>query len=92
LDFCPETVTGKFVCFKNHWEEPISYSLIKKYNIDKKSLYMDFQIEEFGDYEYQKEFLTETPEKYRDLEPIGFNEDILEEFDWLFNAIDMGLM
>jgi hypothetical protein len=46
----------------------------------------------YGSYEYQKEFLTEFPEKYKDLEFVGYNDKIKEEFDWLFNAVDMGLM
>jgi len=67
------------------------------YNIiDSKeySVYTKEQFEKFRSYEYQKEFLTNTPEKYRDLKYgyIGFNSKIKEEFDWLFNAIDMGLM
>jgi len=55
-------------------------------------LYNDLQKEKFGSYKFQKEYLTNNPEKYKDLEPIGYLEKIKEEFDWLFNAIDMGLM
>jgi len=60
-------------------------------NIDK--LISDAnEIKEKCSYEYQKEFLTENPEKYKDLEYFGYAPGIKEEFDWLFNAIDMKLM
>jgi hypothetical protein len=92
LEFCPETVYGYFWCNNNPWTNVISYELIKKFNIRIWDLYTHEQKEKFGSYEYQKEYLTNTPEKYKDLEPIGFNNQIKEEFDWLFNAIDMKLM
>ena len=80
----------------NDWSSPIPYNLIEKYNLLdllKDKLYTEEQKEYFGSYEYQKEYLTNTPEKYKDLDiPIGYNEQIKEEFDWLFNAIDMGLL
>ena len=46
----------------------------------------------YGSYEFQKDYLTKTPEKYIDLEFIGYNDEIKKEFDWLFNAVDMGIM
>jgi len=92
LEFCPEYVNGLFNCSYNNWTNPISYELIKKHNISFINLYNKEQLEKFGTYEYQKEFLTNTPEKYKDLIHIGFNKKIKDEFDWLFNAIDMGLM
>jgi hypothetical protein len=92
LEYCPETVGGYFWCDNNPWTNVIPYDLIKKFNIRIWDLYTHEQKEKFGSYEYQKIFLTNTPEKYKDLEPIGYNKQILEEFDWLFNAADMGLM
>jgi Leucine-rich repeat (LRR) protein len=92
LEYCPETVGGYFWCKKNPWTNVIPYDLIQKFNIRIWDLYTHEQKEKFGSYEYQKEYLTESPEKYKDLEYIGFNKQIKEEFDWLFNAIDMGLM
>jgi hypothetical protein len=92
LDFLPEYIGGSSDFDHNNWNNPIPYELIKKYNILIKDLYTIEQKQKFGSYKYQKEFLTNTPEKYKDLEPIGYNEKIKEEFDWLFNAIDMGLM
>jgi len=92
LEFCPEYVGGYFYCSYNSWTNVIPYDLIQKFNIRLFDLYTDEQKEKFGSYEYQKEYLTNTPEKYKDLEPIGFNKQIKDEFDWLFNAIDMELM
>jgi hypothetical protein len=92
LEYCPEYVGGDFWCENNSWTNVIPYELIKKFNIRIWDLYTHEQKEKFGSYEYQKEYLTESPEKYKDLEYIGFNKQIKEEFDWLFNAIDMELM
>ena len=92
LEHCPEYVGGSFYCNDNNWSNPIPYELIKKFNIKTDKLYNSDQIVKFYSYEYQKEYLTNSPEKYKDLEPIGFNNQIKEEFDWLFNAIDMKLM
>jgi hypothetical protein len=91
LDFCPE-ISGFSKYLNNPWTNVIPYDLIKKFNIQISDLYTKEQKEKFGSYEYQKEYLTNSPEKYKDLEPIGFNDKIKDEFDWLFNAIDMGLM
>jgi Leucine-rich repeat (LRR) protein len=91
LPFLPDSLIEVQVG-KNNWNNPISYDLIQKFNIQISDLYTKEQKEKFGSYKYQKEFLTNTPEKYKDLEPIGFNDQIKEEFDWLFNAIDMELM
>ena len=92
LDFLPKNFNGNIYCSGNNWTKPIPFEFVEKYNILKNTLYNNKQLIKFGKYEYQKEFLTETPEKYKDLEPIGYNERIKEEFDWLFNAADMGLM
>ena len=45
----------------------------------------------FMDYNYQKKFLTEQPENFKDLEQYGILPEIREEFDYLFNADNMGL-
>jgi len=91
LEFCPKSVSGiRFNCSNNPWSNPLQYNLIKKFNIT--DAYTDEQINFFGSYEYQKEFLNNSPEKYKDLIPIGFSKEIKEEFDWLFNAADMGLL
>jgi len=92
LKFCPETIGGDFICLNNPWEKPIPYNIIEKFNIDIITLYNYEQRQKFGSFEFQKEYLTNNPEKCRDLTPFGFPNEIKEEFDWLFNAIDMGLM
>jgi hypothetical protein len=92
LDFIPNDFDGMIKCSYNDWIKPIPYTVIKKYKIELTDLYTKEQKEKFGSYEYQKEYLTNSPEKYKDLEPIGYDHQIREEFDWLFNAIDMGLM
>jgi len=93
LDYIPKDFNGKInCCSPNDWTNPIPYILIEKYDIRTTDLYTTEQVEKFGSYEYQKEYLTNTPEKYKDLEPIGYHKKIKKEFDWLFNAIDMGLM
>jgi len=93
LPFLPDSLLELHVG-KNNWNKPIPYDLIKKYNLtgQRVKLYTKKQDEKFGSYEYQKKFLTTNPEKYKDLEYFGFPEEIKEEFDWLFNAIDMELM
>ena len=92
LEFCPEYVGGDFHTYSNPWTNPIPYNIIVKLNTKKSYLYTDEQTLKFGSYEYQKEFLANTPEKYKDLEILGYNVKIKDEFDWLFNAADMGLM
>jgi len=93
LEFLPKHIKGYISVRNNDWKNPIPYEIINTYVfIDKNTLYTDEQKEKFGSYKYQKEFLTNTPEKYKDLEPIGYNKQIKDEFDWLFNAIDMELM
>jgi len=76
-------------CSNNNWIDVIPYKI---YLNAFDSPYTDNQYFKFRSYEYQKEFLTKTPEKYNDLESVGYVNGIKEEFDWLFNAIDMGLM
>jgi len=81
-----------FDTIDNNWDKHISTDILNKYNILPQNLYPPEIIEKFGSYNYQKPFLTQFPEKYKDLEFFGFSDEIKEEFDWLFNAIDMGLM
>ena len=47
---------------------------------------------ELESYEYQKDFLEETPEDYEFLEIFGVHPDIKNEFDYLWDAETMGLM
>lgn len=93
LPFLPDSLLELHVG-SNNWNKPIPYDLIKKYNLtgQRIKLYTKKQDEKFGSYEYQKNFLTTNPEKYKDLEYFGFPDEIKEEFDWLFNAADMGLI
>jgi hypothetical protein len=81
-----------FEAIKNDWDKHIPMDIIQNNGINIYGLYLDEQKEKFGSYKYQKEFLTEHPEKYKELEYFGYNDKIKEEFDWLFNAVDMGLM
>jgi len=92
LEFCPEIVGENFICNNNNWTNPIPYNIMLKYNLFLSNLYTFDQKKKFRSYKFQKEFLTNTPEKYKDLEVIGYHTKIKEEFDWLFNASDMGLM
>jgi len=48
--------------------------------------------DKFSSYEFQKDFLTKFPNRYKDLEFVGYNEDIKKEFEHLFNADEMGLL
>ena len=48
--------------------------------------------EKLTSYEFQKEFLTEYPEKYKDLIPFKYAKGIKKEFSYIFNAEDMGLL
>jgi hypothetical protein len=89
LDFFPDIVDGNFYCHDNKWVIPIPYNIWLK---TRSEPYTNDQLYMFLTYDFQKEFLTNHPEKYKDLEPIGYNKKIKEEFDWLFNAIDMELM
>ena len=62
-----------------------------------ESLYEKYyKINKFGDkicdISYQKEFLTEHPERYKDLEFIGYAPYIKDMFDYLWSAVDMGLL
>jgi len=92
LEDLPNIIGGVVYCSNNSWETPIKHNIIDKYTINIATLYTLSQQEKFSSYEFQKDFLTETPEKYKDLIHIGFHYKIKDEFDWLFNAIDMGLM
>jgi hypothetical protein len=62
LEYCPETVGGYFWCKYNPWTNVIPYDLIQKFNIRISDLYTHEQKEKFGSYEYQKEYLTNSPE------------------------------
>jgi len=68
---------------------------INKYNIEDlyiPDIYSDEEKEKFSSYDFQKEFLNEYPEKYLELEPFGYASGIKEEFKWIFDAVNMGLM
>lgn len=95
FEHIPEFIGGVIYCDDNNWTNPISYEYMIKYTIidsEKYKIYTEEQEEEFRSYDFQKDFLTKTPEKYKDLEYLGYNKQIKEEFDWIFNASDMGLM
>ena len=92
LDNGPEIVTNTFFCKNNPWKFPIPLDIIKKYRLSWLTIYTHEQEEKFRSYEYQKDFLTKYPERYKDLIYLGYDPKIKEEFDWLFNASDMGLM
>jgi len=93
LDFLPENIEGTLFCDHNNWTYPIPDHIVVKYNIDYTNIYTSEQYEYFESFEFQKKFLTEFPEKYNDiLLYFGYADGIKEEFDWLFNAVEMGLM
>ena len=48
--------------------------------------------EKLTSYEFQKEFLTKYPNKVKDLEHVGYNEDIKKEFEHLLSGDEMGLL
>ena len=108
----------------NNWNAPIPYNWMAKlksrgedvpHYVYSLIIYTREQIKEFISYEFQKKFLTENPERYKDLEQFtfsplgndiytswilssypndfnGYADGIEEEFDYLFNGVDMGLL
>ena len=92
MDFLPETIGGDLICYNNNWTYPIPKEILDKYKIDEKLLYTPEQLKKFKSYNFQYDYLTEFPEKYKELKQFGFAPGIRTEFDWLFNAIEMGLM
>jgi len=92
LEYCPEYVREMFICNDNNWTNPIPHDLVEKFSFTINDLYTFEQKKKFRSYKFQKQFLTEYPEKYKDLIQIGYHKKIKDEFDWLFNAADMGLM
>jgi len=85
LEFCPKTVHGVFYCSNNNWTNPIPWKIIEKFNITIDNIYTDEQIKKFSSYGFQNDFITNTPEKYKDLEIIGYDTRIKVKFDWLFS-------
>jgi len=83
------TVPGKYSNEPIHIDFYSMRSIIKLIEDAKR-------YQKLASYKYQKNFLTNTPEKYKDLlediKIVGFAPGIKDEFDWLFNAIDMKLM
>jgi len=94
LEYLPEIPVSVALlkCDQNNWKNPIKYDIINRFLFESYDVYTQEQIKKFRTYEYQKDFLTNTPEKYKDLYPIGYIFEIIQEFDWLFNAVNMGLM
>ena len=79
-------------CFSNNWYNPIKYDYYKKFSFKLHNVYTKSQIEIFSSYDFQKVFLTQNIENYLDLEPIGYNDEIKIEFDYLFSGGDIGLL
>ena len=71
-------------CGNNPWIEPIP---IEYYNLanDKKDIYDEEQKLKFGSYEFQKEFIEKYPFRLKDLEPIGIDLKIRDEYAYLFD-------
>jgi hypothetical protein len=92
LEHCPNYVGEMFFCHHNNWTNPIPYDIVQKFSFTINDLYTSEQKEKFRSYKFQRKFLTEYPEKYKDLIQLGYHKKIKDEFDWLFNAADMGVM
>ena len=80
----------------NDYQVPIPFEYME-YDIQIKGYshrkyYYDEQIQKFKSYEFQKELLTEYPEKNKDLIPLKYAKGIKKEFSYIFNAEDMGLL
>jgi len=71
-------------CSYNNWTEPILSKYYDKINT-KFDIYNDEQKEKFGSYEYQKEFIEKYPFRIHDLEPIGVDPKIKDEYAYLFD-------
>ena len=82
---------NKFFNYKDNW----SYS---KRNLPNEThrwldpIYTKAQQIKFKSYEFQKEFLMNEDNNWKDLEPFGYADGIKEEFSYLFDGEDMGLL
>ena len=108
----PKNLKSCGVGINNNWNAPIPYNwleIMKSRSEDVQNyvysfiIYTPEQIRKFKSYEFQKQFLIEQPERYRDLEQFnshtfrgeknsGYAPGIEEEFDYLFKGEDMGLL
>ena len=82
-----------FCCHSNKWEEPIKkkyIDLIKPDNLP--GTYSNKQIELFSSEEFQRKFLTETPDRFEDLSCCGITVNVVirKEFSYLFEGENMG--
>jgi len=79
----------EFKCNDNDWEEPIKseYAIMVDCNPYNKE-----QIALFSSEEFQRKFLNEHPDRFKDLSCWGIevNDVIRKEFPWIFEGDSMG--
>lgn len=82
----------EFECEMNNWIEPIPKEIMNKffYTYGLAQLYTYDQEREFKSYNFQKQFLTNHPEKAQDLKPFGFHPEIKKEFPALVRGSEWG--
>jgi len=92
LEYLPELPKSLriFSCSNNKWKEPIKKEIVDKFNL--YALYTKEHIELFSSEEYQRDFLTEHPERFQDLscEGITVHPVIRKEFSYIFEGEGMG--
>ena len=81
----PDTLE-ELTCNYNDWEEPIKTEYVFKFKI----MYTPLRRDMFRDENFQRKFLTEHPERFKDLEvnQIGIQPIIKKEFAHLFEGDD----
>ena len=80
-------------CHNNEWEEPIKIEIIDRFYLyGNSSPYTKNQIELFNSEEFQRKFLTENPERFRDLTilDLEIHPTIRKEFNYIFEGEGMG--
>ena len=76
-------------CFDNNWKEPLNFDIIRKFYIQP---YTKNQKYLFNSENFQRKFLTEYPEKFKNLcvGDLEIHPLIRKEFSYLFEGEDMG--
>jgi Leucine-rich repeat (LRR) protein len=81
----------KLDCFNNPFKEPIKKEIIEKFELDENKLYTTDSIELFKSYNFQKQFLTDNPTRYMDIEE-WLRPEIKEEFAYLYDSDEFGII
>lgn len=69
------------------------YNSFDVYDFDSGLNYVAIELLQMvKDYDFQKEFLEEHPEKIKEVSKFGYADGIEDEFDHLINADDIGLL